>query len=40
MAADAQGLQAPMFIMAGCAVAGGLISLGLTETAPVRRKAA
>ena len=40
MAADAWGLQAPMFIMAGCALLGGLISLGLTETAPVRRLAA
>jgi MFS family permease len=40
MAADAWGLQAPMFIMAGCALLGGLISLGLTETAPIRRAAA
>lgn len=39
MAADSWGLQAPMFIMAGCALAGGLISLGLSETAPVRRNA-
>jgi hypothetical protein len=29
-----------MFIMAGCALMGGLVSLGLTETAPVRRLAA
>jgi len=40
MAADAWGLQAPMFIMAGCALMGALVSLGLTETAPVRRLAA
>lgn len=37
MAADAWGLQAPMLIMAGCALLGGLVSLGLHETAPVRR---
>lgn len=37
MAADVWGLQAPMLIMAGCALLGGLVSLGLHETAPVRR---
>ena len=37
MAADVWGLQAPMVIMAGCALLGGLVSLGLHETAPVRR---
>jgi MFS family permease len=33
-AADLAGLQAPLWIMIGLAVAGGLIALGLRETAP------
>ena len=35
-AADAYGLPAAMWIMAACAVIGGLLSLGLKETAPAR----
>ena len=35
-AADAYGLPAAMWIMAGCALAGGVLSLGLKETAPVK----
>src|SRR4029077_3057356 len=33
-AADRYGLTAPMFMQAGCAVAGALLALALTETAP------
>jgi hypothetical protein len=33
-AADLAGLQAPLWIMLGLAVAGGLLALGLRETAP------
>jgi ACS family hexuronate transporter-like MFS transporter len=33
-AADLAGLQAPLWIMLGLAVAGGLLALGLSETAP------
>jgi predicted MFS family arabinose efflux permease len=33
-AADIAGLQAPLWIMLGLAVAGGLLALGLRETAP------
>jgi MFS family permease len=35
-AADRYGLTAPMFMQAGCAVAGALLALALTETAPRR----
>jgi MFS family permease len=35
-AADIHGLTAPLFIQAGCAIAGALIALGLEETAPRR----
>ena len=35
-AADHYGLQAPLYIQAGCAVVAGLIALALKETAPVR----
>ena len=35
-AADAYGLPAAMWIMAACALIGGLLSLGLRETAPAR----
>ena len=35
-AADRYGLAAPMFIQAGCAVAGALLALALKETAPSR----
>ncbi len=38
-AADEFGLQAAMWIMAACAMAGGLISLMLIETAPARVRA-
>ena len=41
-AADLAGLQAPLWIMLGLAVAGGLLALGLRETAPrivMRRQA-
>jgi len=33
-AADLAGLQAPLWIMLGLAIAGGLLALGLRETAP------
>ena len=36
MAADRWGLTAPLWIEVGCAIAGGLIALGLIETAPAR----
>ncbi len=41
-AADRYGLQAPLFIEAACALAGGLLCLFLIETAPIklRRSAA
>jgi len=35
-AADRYGLTAPMFMQAGCAVAGALLALALRETAPSR----
>jgi MFS family permease len=35
-AADRYGLTAPMFMQAGCAVAGALLALALKETAPSR----
>jgi MFS family permease len=35
-AADLHGLSAPLYIQAGCAVAGMLLALLLRETAPVR----
>ncbi len=35
-ASDLYGLPASMWIMAGCAVIGGVLSLGLKETAPVK----
>ena len=35
-AADLYGLQAPMYIQAGCAVLAALVALGLKETAPAR----
>jgi MFS transporter, ACS family, hexuronate transporter len=41
-AADLAGLQAPLWIMLGLAIAGGLLALGLRETAPrilMRRQA-
>ena len=38
-AADHYGLQAPLYIQAGCAVVAGLIALALKETAPVRLRA-
>jgi len=38
-AADHYGLQAPLYIQAGCALAAGLIALALKETAPVRLRA-
>lgn len=34
--ADRTSLESPILIMAGCALAGGLISLFLTETAPAK----
>jgi hypothetical protein len=33
-AADAVGLQAPLWIMAGLALAAGLVAIGIRETAP------
>jgi len=39
-AADLHGMQWPMYIMAGCAVAGTFFSLFLRETAPVKQAAA
>jgi len=39
-AADRYGLQAPVVIMAVCAIAGTLLALFLRETAPIRRAAA
>jgi MFS family permease len=35
-AADLYGLQAPLYIQAGCAIVAALFALGLKETAPVR----
>ncbi len=35
-AADHYGLQAPLLIMAGCAIVGTLLALFLRETAPIR----
>src|SRR2546430_5639757 len=35
-AADHYGLTAPLFIQAGCAIAGALLALALKETAPRR----
>ena len=35
-AADLYGLQAPLYIQAGCAVLAAVIALGLKETAPAR----
>jgi MFS family permease len=35
-AADLYGLQAPLFIQAGCAILAGIVALGLKETAPAR----
>jgi predicted MFS family arabinose efflux permease len=35
IAADAVGLQAPLWIMAGLALAAGLVALGIRETAPL-----
>jgi len=35
-AADLYGLQAPLYIQAGCALLAAVIALGLKETAPVR----
>jgi predicted MFS family arabinose efflux permease len=40
MAADASDLSAPLWIMVGLAIAGGLCALGLRETAPRKRAAA
>jgi MFS transporter, ACS family, hexuronate transporter len=34
--ADLYGLQAPMYMAMVCAVMGGLLALGLKETAPVK----
>jgi MFS family permease len=34
--ADLYGLQAPMYMAIVCAIAGGLLALGLKETAPVK----
>lgn len=36
--ADRTTLQAPILIEAGCALAGGLLAIGLKETAPARKK--
>lgn len=36
-AADQTTLRTPIFIEAGCAVAGGLLALGLVETAPAKK---
>ena len=38
-AADIYGLQAPLYMQAGCALVAGLIALALKETAPVRLRA-
>ncbi len=38
-AADQTTLQAPIFIEAGCALIGGLLALGLQETAPAKLRA-
>jgi MFS family permease len=38
-AADLHGMQWPMYIMAGCAVAGAFFALFLRETAPVKSSA-
>ncbi len=38
-AADQTTLQAPIFIEAGCALIGGLLALGLRETAPAKLRA-
>jgi fucose permease len=35
-AADLYGLQAPLMIMAVCAIAGTVLALFLRETAPIR----
>ncbi|WP_321389466.1 MFS transporter [Emcibacter sp.] len=35
-AADQYSLQAPLFIQTGCAIASGLLALGLKETAPAK----
>ena len=35
-AADLYGLQAPLYIQAGCAILAGVVALGLKETAPAR----
>ena len=37
MAADSSDLSAPLWIMVGLAIAGGLCALGLRETAPRKR---
>jgi MFS family permease len=39
-AADLYGLQAPLYLQAGCAVLAALVALGLKETAPARVAAA
>jgi hypothetical protein len=36
--ADISGLQAPLWIMLGLAMAGGLVALGVRETAPRRAR--
>ncbi|HZF15992.1 MAG TPA: MFS transporter [Steroidobacteraceae bacterium] len=36
--ADRTSLEAPILIEAGCALAGGLLAIGLKETAPARKK--
>jgi cyanate permease len=40
MAADRSDLSAPLWIMVGLAIVGGLCALGLRETAPRKRAAA
>jgi ACS family hexuronate transporter-like MFS transporter len=35
-AADLYGLEAPLYIQAGCAILAGIVALGLKETAPAR----
>jgi len=39
-AADLYGLQAPLYIQAGCAILAGVVALGLKETAPARVRGA